>query len=105
MIGRGNKRRANRVSKRIMRSQKVTLLCKRNIRETRDNITQDSRIMRDTRKSNYTTDTKMTRQTRDTAQTRETSNGKGTKGEKYDLHMTMAILAMFCSQKKVGEPA
>ena len=48
-------------------------------KKTRDNITNDSRIMRDTRKSNYTTDTKMTRKTRDTAQTRETSNGKGTK--------------------------
>ena len=78
MIGGGNQRRANWVSKRKMGSQKVTLLCKRNIRETRDNITKDSRIMRDTRKLNYTTDTKMTRKTRDTAQTRETINGKGT---------------------------
>ena len=37
-----------------MSSQKVTLLCERNMREIRDNITKDSRIIRDTRNSNYT---------------------------------------------------
>ena len=45
-----------------MSSQKVTLLCERNMREIRDNITKDSRIIRDTRNSNYTNTINDTRQ-------------------------------------------
>ena len=90
MIGGGNQRRANWVSKRTLSCQKVTLLCKRNVRETRDNITKVSRILEiqeiQIMQTQQIQRPIQTKTRRDTAQTRETSDVKGT--TRRDLHLT-----------------